>query len=166
MRKTVRNVPASMTGNRQAATGHDVGPGAGPSARRKTPVEGPVEGWTKREEYGKAMADVIRLPARDRKSARVFFTRAELNQLLSMYSRRVMTGEWRDYAIDHGSGRSIFAVFRHAAEHPLYSISKVLQKNGKRVFVVTSGRECLRRSESLPDALAVIDRKMRLVSRA
>lgn len=112
------------------------------------------------------MADVIRLPARNAKGARVFFSRGELNQLLSMYSRRVMSGEWRDYAIDHGNGRSVFSIFRHTAEHPLFSISKVLQKGGKRVFVVTRGRECLRRSESLPDALSVIDRQMRLVSRA
>ena len=30
-----------------------------------------------------------------------FFSRSELGQLLSLYSRRVVNGEWRDYAIDH-----------------------------------------------------------------
>ena len=34
----------------------------------------------------------------------VFFNRQELRQLLEVYSRRVVAGEWKDYAIDHHGG--------------------------------------------------------------
>src|SRR3546814_7882637 len=47
---------------------------------------------------------------------RVFFDRGELNQLLSLYSRNVASGEWRDYAIDQIGGSAIFSVFR-SEEH-------------------------------------------------
>ena len=42
------------------------------------------------------------LPLRDYRARRrqQFFTRAELNQLLGLYSRHVSRGVWRDYAID------------------------------------------------------------------
>ena len=44
----------------------------------------------------------------------IYFDRRELNKLLSLYSRRVARGEWRDYAIDHGPGMAVFSVFRHS----------------------------------------------------
>ncbi|MGB0577084.1 MAG: DUF2794 domain-containing protein, partial [Alphaproteobacteria bacterium] len=51
------------------------------------------------------MPKVVRLKDFNRNnSAPVYFTKAELNQLLSHYSRRVISGEWKDYAIDHGNG--------------------------------------------------------------
>ena len=54
----------------------------------------------------------------------VYFTRAELNQLLGLYSRHVARGDWRDYAIDHRDGMALFSVFRHTHELPAYSVIK------------------------------------------
>ena len=94
---------------------------------------------------------------------RVFFDRAELNQLLSLYSRRVASGEWRDYAIDQVGGSAIFSVFRHTHDSPLYSIAK--QGGSRSVeYVVFSGREKLRRAKSLNDALKVLTKKLKVVS--
>ena len=42
----------------------------------------------------------------------VFFTRAELDAILSVYGRKVAEGEWRDYAIDHYGNVAVFSVFR------------------------------------------------------
>jgi len=38
----------------------------------------------------------------------LYFTRQELNQLLGLYSRNVICGVWRDYAIDHRDGQALF----------------------------------------------------------
>src|SRR3546814_14228307 len=54
----------------------------------------------------------------------IFFDRAELNQLLSLYSRNVASGEWRDYAIDQLGGSAVFSVFHPPHDAPLSSISK------------------------------------------
>src|SRR3546814_11519004 len=54
---------------------------------------------------------------------RVFFDRGALNQLRSLYSRNVASGQWRDYAI-HPIGRpAIFSVLRHTPAAPLSSIA-------------------------------------------
>ena len=98
----------------------------------------------------------------------VYFNRSELDQLLSIYSRRVMTGEWRDYAIDHHPGLAVFSIFRHSHDQPLYSIAKRLtgsSKPGKDCdYAVFSGRQQLARSGKLAEALRVFERKLQVVS--
>ena len=55
------------------------------------------------------MNDPIRLSDYRRPKGSVYFDRHELRRLLDVYSRRVMSGEWKDYAIDHQGGRAILA---------------------------------------------------------
>jgi len=84
----------------------------------------------------------------------VYFARSELNQLLGLYSRHVMRGEWRDYAIDHGPGTARFSVFRHTHEAPAFVILKLASTPAKPAeFVVQSGRQRLRSARSLTEAL-------------
>src|ERR1044072_8185218 len=84
----------------------------------------------------------------------LYFTRSELNQLLSLYSRHVARGVWGDYAIDHRDGSALFERFRHANEAPAYSILKTAPAQARPVeFILQSGRQRLRVSRSLPDAL-------------
>jgi hypothetical protein len=54
----------------------------------------------------------------------VFFSRAELEQILSLYGRQVAAGEWRDYAIDSLPDRALFSVYRRSSEAPLYQVEK------------------------------------------
>ena len=84
----------------------------------------------------------------------VYFTRFELNQLLGLYSRHVARGVWRDYAIDHRDGMALFSVFRHTHEAPAYRIIKTAPAMARPAeFTVQSGRQRLRVSASLADAL-------------
>jgi hypothetical protein len=93
----------------------------------------------------------------------VFFERAELNQLLSLYSCNVASGEWRDYAIDQVGGAAIFSVFRHTYAAPLFSIAK--QRNNRSIeYVVFAGHEKLKRAKTLGDVLEVFRKKIRVVS--
>ena len=69
-------------------------------------------------------ATVLALADYRTKHRTLYFTRHELNQLLSVYSRHVARGVWRDYAIDHRDGMALFSVFRHTHEAPAYSIVK------------------------------------------
>ena len=84
----------------------------------------------------------------------VYFTRFELNQLLGLYSRHVARGVWRDYAIDHRDGMALFSVFRHTHEAPAYRIVKTAPSMARPAeFTVQSGRQRLRVSVNLADAL-------------
>lgn len=100
-----------------------------------------------------------------KQAKRVSFDRTELRVLLNEYSRRVATGEWRDYAIDHGRDRAVFSVFRHTAEHPLYSIEKLPGKGGKGGrYGLLRGPVRLHQDASLANVLGAIERRPHLIS--
>src|SRR5246500_985589 len=86
----------------------------------------------------------------------VYFTRLELNLLLGLYSRHVTRGVWRDYAIDHRDGMALFSVFRHTHEAPVYRIIKTAPAE----FTVQSGRQRLRVSASLSEALELFQTRL------
>src|SRR3546814_7447586 len=93
----------------------------------------------------------------------IFFDRAELNQLLSLYSRNVASGEWRDYAIDQLGRSAVLSVLRHTHDAPLYSIAK--QGNSRAVeYVVFHGREKLKRAKTCSDVLQVFNKNLRVGS--
>ncbi|WP_142850917.1 DUF2794 domain-containing protein [Telmatospirillum sp. J64-1] len=95
----------------------------------------------------------------DRRSSFVHFNRSELHLLLGLYSRKVESGEWRDYAIDQGAGQATFSIFRQTCSPPLFTITKKPGgKNGQRAaYVVTRGQQSLRRATSMQDALSVFE---------
>ena len=95
----------------------------------------------------------------------LYFTRSELNQLLSLYSRQVSRGVWRDYAIDHRDGMALFSVFRHTQEAPAYSIVKTAPGAARPAeFIVQRGRQRLRVSTSLAEALELFKTRLTLVA--
>lgn len=108
------------------------------------------------------MTSIVRLADYRRSKGRVFFNRAELSQLLTLYSTRVARGEWRDYAIDHSVGIAIFSIFRHANDRPIYAIAKSLS-GGETDYSVFDQHRRVERSRSLNDVLEAFDRKLRLV---
>jgi hypothetical protein len=94
----------------------------------------------------------------------VFFTRTELDLLLSLYSRRVSSGEWRDYAIDHRRGHAAFSVFRHSRDQALYRIFKLEGADRHCQYQVTAGSRRLRTASSLHEVLRLFEPKLRLVT--
>jgi len=107
------------------------------------------------------MTTVFRLSDFRRRHKRIFFTRAELNQLLSLYSRQVMRGEWRDYAIDQRDGAALFSVFRRSQESPLYTIVKTapgLSRYGD--YALLSGRHRLASGGALHEVLSGLQRRL------
>ena len=111
------------------------------------------------------MSVVIRLSEERIRSGRVAFNRQELNRLLSLYTRRVMSGEWRDYAIDMRRDCAVFSIFRHTAEGPLYAVWK--SRPGRGVppeYTLFKGPRRLARSRSLDETLGALERRLRVVS--
>jgi hypothetical protein len=109
------------------------------------------------------MVRVVPLSERRRKSAPlVRFDRSELFRLLSLYSRRVADGEWRDYAIDLVPGRAVFSIFRHTLDKPIYTITK--RADRAVGYEVKSGSGQLTRAQTLDEALLVFDRALRVVT--
>jgi len=107
------------------------------------------------------MAGIVRLSDARRKARPTFFSRSELNQLLSLYSRQVMRGQWRDYAIGLQDGKASFAVFRNSNEGALYTIVKSAS-HGERGgdFTLLGGRLPLARAGAVSDIVANLARRL------
>jgi hypothetical protein len=110
------------------------------------------------------MAKLFRLRDYRQKQKTVYFSRPELNQLLSLYSRKVAAGEWRDYAIDHRPGAASFSVFRHTHESALFTIVKsAAGANRHGDWLLLSGRQRLAAGRSLAEMLAPFEKRLALV---
>ena len=109
------------------------------------------------------MTNLFRLADQRARRRIVSFDRRELARLLSLYSMRVATGEWRDYAIDFRPGMAIFSIFRHTAEQPLFAIAKV-PGSGQGGYMVYNGPRKLAHGETLEDVLKVFERKLKLLN--
>jgi len=113
------------------------------------------------------MAAMVELAEYRKKRRRIkqntVFTRPELRQLLDVYSRRVASGEWRDYAIDFHGSVAVFSVFRHSFDAPLFAISK--STTGKTSeYIVFSNSRRLKRASNMADVLEIFKKTPHLVS--
>lgn len=96
----------------------------------------------------------------------VSFDRNELRQILDLYGRKVAGGEWRDYAIEFSPEKAVFSIYRRACEFPLFRIEKVpklARKQGAYSVLAATGR-VLKRGQELAPLLALLDKKLKLVS--
>lgn len=110
------------------------------------------------------MSSLVRLADYRRQRRPVYFDRRELNQLLSLYSRRVARGQWRDYAIDHRSGLAVFSIYRSSAERPLFSIVKRIPPGEKAPdYALFDGRSRIGRSAHLDELIGLFDEDLRVV---
>jgi hypothetical protein len=103
---------------------------------------------------------------RDVAPTRISFDRTELAAILTVYGSKVADGEWRDYAIDAGSDKAVFSVFRRTADTPLYRIEKNprLARRQGAYAVVAQGGMILRRGHDLAQVLRVLFRRPKLVT--
>lgn len=92
----------------------------------------------------------------------VMFHRTELDKILRVYGMMVAGGEWKDYAIDGLKDRAEFAIFRNAAEFPIYRIVKTPADSRKQGSwkVIGAGGVILRRGHELAQVLKVFDRQL------
>jgi hypothetical protein len=98
--------------------------------------------------------------------ATIYFTRQELNQILTLYGRKVAAGEWRDYAIDFSRDTAVFSAFRRTSEVPLYRIEKCprLARRQGAYSVVTATGLILKRGNDLGRVLSVLEKGPRLAA--
>ena len=117
-------------------------------------------------ESGTAAAGRNVRPAFSPLPAPIAFDRRELVAILTIYGRKVAAGEWRDYAIDHGSDTAVFSIFHRTTESPLYRIEKAPKLSRKLGLysVVDRGGTILQRGSDLAQVLRVLLGRPTLVS--
>ncbi len=109
-------------------------------------------------------AELVRFPVAAKE--RISFDRLELREIFNLYGRKVVSGEWRDYAVDFLKDRAVFSVFRRASEMPLYRIVKdpaLARRQGAYAVIGVTGL-ILKRGHELRNVLRVLEKPLRLVS--
>jgi hypothetical protein len=89
----------------------------------------------------------------------VAFNRAELDAILAVYARKVAAGEWRDYALQMGREKAVFAIFQRTSEYPLFRVEKcprLARRQGAYSVVLRSG-VILKRGHDLARVLAACE---------
>lgn len=116
------------------------------------------------------MADVLRMFQREagangptsRFSRPVVFDRQELNAILSIYTRRVIDGDWCDYAINLGEHEAVFTIYGGKAGVAAYRIVKRAKGGDSRFRVLAPGGQIVRMAGSLAEALRAIPKRRSL----
>lgn len=92
------------------------------------------------------------------------FDRHELDLILSVYSDRVIKGEWKDYAIHHDASLAAFHIYNNASRQPLLTVAKHRLAGNRAEFAVYDrlGKQ-MKTGTTLRDTLAVLKRGLRLV---
>ncbi len=110
------------------------------------------------------MGRLVDLKSYRRRTAVVYFSRRELNLLLSLFSRRVLAREWLDYSIDSHEGFAAFCVYRRAHDAPLYKILRLAPGSHPRGdYMVLRGATRLRHGDTLSEVLAGFAAPLRAV---
>ena len=94
--------------------------------------------------------------------SKVSFNKEELGKILNIYGKMVALGEWRDYGISILKDFSIFSIYRHSSEHPIYKVKKFPKNsNKKEVFsVIAMDGKILKRGNDLSLVLKPLEAKL------
>jgi hypothetical protein len=109
-------------------------------------------------------ATILEMPQR-RIVENVRFDRRELSEILRIYGMHVAAGEWRDYAIEFGREKAVFAILRRTGELPLFRVEKEPARASKQgaYSVVAQGGLVLKRGHDLARVLQVLVKPPKLV---
>jgi hypothetical protein len=106
------------------------------------------------------ISNVLKLGNNHKKT--IFFSKLELTSILSLYSKQVSRGFWKDYALDSQNGTAIFSIFRHTHDKPIYQIIKKRLKGLKNIneFYILKDSELISKSTDLLMILNKFEKKL------
>jgi crotonobetainyl-CoA:carnitine CoA-transferase CaiB-like acyl-CoA transferase len=93
------------------------------------------------------------------------YTKRELMAILSVYGRKVASGDWRDYAMDFLKDRALFSIYARVSERPLFIIEKnpkLRNRQGQYLVTNQQGR-ILKRGHDIEQVLRVLDPQLAIV---
>ncbi len=93
---------------------------------------------------------------------KVSFDKKELGKILNIYGKMVSLGEWRDYDISIFKDFSIFSIYRHSSEYPIYKVKKIPKNSNKKgIFsVIAMDGKILKKGNDLSSVLKSLEAKL------
>ena len=83
---------------------------------------------------------------------KISFSKNDLNLIISIYSKNVSNGIWKDYSINFERNYAEFSIYKHTHASPEFSIVK----NKKKIFSIYSRQQELKKSKHIKDVLDVL----------
>ena len=83
---------------------------------------------------------------------KVTFSKKDINSIISLYSKNVSNGIWKDYSINFERNYAEFSIYKHTHASPEFSIIK----NKKKIFFIYSRKQELKKSKYIKDVLNVL----------
>jgi len=83
---------------------------------------------------------------------RVRFSKNDLNSIISIYSKNVSSGIWKDYSINFERNYAEFSIYKHTNTSPEFSIVK----DKKKIFFIYSRSQELKKSKYIKDVLDIL----------
>ena len=83
---------------------------------------------------------------------KISFSKNDLNLIISIYSKNVSNGIWKDYSINFERNYAEFSIYKHSYASPEFSIVK----NKKKIFFIYSRKQELKKSKYIKDVLDVL----------
>ena len=83
---------------------------------------------------------------------RVRFSKNDLNSIISIYSKNVSSGIWKDYSINFERNYAEFSIYKHTNTSPEFSIVK----DKKKFFFIYSRSQELKKSKYIKDVLDIL----------
>ena len=108
------------------------------------------------------ISGVLKLSRNKNRKNIIFFSKFELTSILSLYSKQVSKGFWKDYAMDSQNENAIFSIFRHTHDKPIYQIIKKRLKGLKNIneFYILKDIEIISKSSDLLTILNKFEKKL------
>ncbi|MDA7579030.1 DUF2794 domain-containing protein [Alphaproteobacteria bacterium] len=108
------------------------------------------------------ISNVLKLSRNKNHKNIIFFSKLELTSILSLYSKQVSRGFWKDYAMDSQNETAIFSIFRHTHDKPIYQIIKKRLKGLKNIneFYILKDIEVISKSSDLLTILNKFEKKL------
>lgn len=92
----------------------------------------------------------------------VRFKKNEINQIMEIYSKKISTGEWKDYSISFQKNYAIFSIHKSFKLEPYYQIEKKYIK--RKIFTLIHRSSIIIYSDQLNKVINYLSRpNLRLV---
>ena len=88
-----------------------------------------------------------------------FFIKKELQAILNLYTKKVSSGDWKDYGLSINKREITFDVYQRASEKPIYRISKNLSPKNKaeKFYILDKNGRIVKKSENLDSLINKVE---------
>ena len=93
-------------------------------------------------------------------NSKLYFSKYELNRILSCYSSGISNGYWRDYSIDFKKNEAVFSIYRNSNTNPIFLLIKFkISKKNRYYYKLNENNKTCNLVKDFDDLITTFNRK-------